>query len=81
MTDDRRIGAAIRYIKPSMKQQSGDRSLVALVSGQDGHGHFTVAGPPVGRLADADFDRCRRDSAIKRRVLYEGVDASAGKRY
>ena len=29
-TDDRRIGAAIRYIKPSMKQRSGDKSLVAL---------------------------------------------------
>ena len=80
-TDDRRIGAAIRYIKPSMKQQSGDRSLVALVSGQDGYGHFTVAGSPAGRLAEADFDRCRRDAELKRRVLYQGTDANQGKRY
>ncbi|HJM01895.1 MAG TPA: phytanoyl-CoA dioxygenase family protein, partial [Arenicellales bacterium] len=32
-TADRRIGSAIRYISTSMKQISGDRSLVALVSG------------------------------------------------
>lgn len=80
-TNHRRIGSAIRYIKPSMKQRSGDRTLVALVSGEDRYGHFTVAGPPEGRLAEADFERCRRDSAIKRRVLYEGADANQGKRY
>ena len=80
-TDDRRIGSAIRFIRPSMKQQSGDRSLVALVSGKDDYGHFTVAGPPRGRLSNEDFELCRRDTEIKRRVLYEGVDASAGKRY
>ena len=80
-TDDRRIGSAIRFIRPSMKQQSGDRSLVALVSGKDDYGHFTVAGPPRGRLSEEDFELCRRDTEIKRRVLYEGVDASSGKRY
>ena len=80
-TDDRRIGSAIRYIKPSMKQQSGDRSLVALVSGEDRYGHFTIAGPPDGRLAEEDFDLCRRDAELKRRVLYEGTDPSQGKRY
>jgi ectoine hydroxylase-related dioxygenase (phytanoyl-CoA dioxygenase family) len=80
-TNDRRIGAAIRYIKPSMKQRSGDRSLVALVSGDDRFGHFTIAGPPHGRLAEEDFELCRRDSEIKRRVLYEGADPSRGKRY
>jgi ectoine hydroxylase-related dioxygenase (phytanoyl-CoA dioxygenase family) len=80
-TNDRRIGAAIRYIKPSMKQHSGDRSLVALVSGEDRYGHFTVAGSPRGRLAEEDFELCRRDAEIKRRVLYEGADASRGKRY
>ena len=32
-TNDRRIGCAIRYIKPSMKQLTGDKSLVTLVSG------------------------------------------------
>ena len=30
---------------------------------------------------DEDFERCRRDAQIKRGFLYEGVDASRGKRY
>ena len=80
-TDDRRIGFAIRYIAPAMKQQSGDRSVVTLVAGEDRHGHFTVAGPPAGRLAEEDFALCRQDAEIKRRVLYEGVDPDRGKRY
>ena len=64
-----------------MKQRSGDRVLVALVSGEDRHGHFTIVGPPKGRLLEEDFELCRRDSEIKRRVLYEGADAGQGKRY
>ena len=80
-TNDRRIGVAIRFIKPSMKQRSGDRSLVALVSGEDRYGHFTIAEPPQARLSETDFDLCRRDAEIKRRVLYEGADANRGKRY
>lgn len=80
-TDDRRIGVAIRYIKPSMKQKSGDRSLVAHVSGEDRYGHFTVAQTPKGRLLESDFELCRQDSAIKRRVLYEGATQGGGQRY
>lgn len=77
----RRIGSAIRYIKPSMKQRSGDRSLVALVSGEDRFGHFTIAAPPRKRLDPDDFECCREDSLIKRRVLYEGADIKKGNRY
>lgn len=80
-TDDRRIGSAIRYIKPSMKQESGHRPLVALVSGEDRHGHFTIAEPPKGRLTDDDFDICRRDAALRKQLLYVGADVSKAKRY
>lgn len=80
-TTDRRIGVAIRYITPAMQQRSGDRSLVTLVSGEDRYGHFTVTGPPKGRLHADDFELCRRDAEIKRRVLYEGADPQRGKRY
>ena len=80
-TNDRRIGCAIRYIKPSMKQLTGDRSLVTLVSGIDNHRNFTISGKPNGRLNKTDFQLCAIDSKIKRRVLYDGVDASKGKRY
>ena len=63
-----------------MKQQSGDRPLVALVSGEDRHGHFTIAEPPKGRLTDEDFEICRRDAALKKRLLYVGVESSKAKR-
>lgn len=64
-TNDRRIGLAIRYIKPSMKQTSGARTLVALVSGEDKFGHFTIVGPPRGRLAEQDFELCRKDAQMR----------------
>ncbi len=82
-TDDRRIASAIRYIRPSMKQSSGEKTLVALVAGEDNHGNFEVAGPPLGRLHEEDFARCQRDTEIKRRLLYAGAEDQAlgGKRY
>jgi ectoine hydroxylase-related dioxygenase (phytanoyl-CoA dioxygenase family) len=69
-SDDRRIGAAIRYIKPSMKQKTGDRPLVTLVSGVDRFGHFTLAPSPRGRLSDEDFAMCRQDADLKKRLLF-----------
>jgi hypothetical protein len=72
-TNARRIGAALRYIAPSMKQISGDKLLVSHASGKDEYGHFNVAPPPAGRLLEEDFDRVRRNMAVKRGILYEGV--------
>ncbi len=69
-TSDRRIGSAIRYIKPSMKQNTGDRSLVSLVSGKDHFGNFKVAEPPKGRLLDEDFELCREDHELKKQLLF-----------
>ena len=69
-TDDRRIGSAIRYIKPSMKQDTGDRPLVSLVSGRDLFGNFKIADAPRGRLMDEDFELCRQDKALKQRLLH-----------
>lgn len=70
VSDDRRIGSAIRYIKPSMKQKTGDRPMVALVSGEDHFGHFTIADPPKGRLNPEDFEMCRQDAELKKRLLF-----------
>ena len=72
-TDSRRIGAALRYIAPSMKQVSGDKLLVSHVSGKDEYGHFNVAPRPAGRLLEEDFERIRRNMEVKRGILYKGV--------
>lgn len=73
-TDDRRIGAAIRYIVPEMKQKSGGRPLVALVKGEDRFNHFTIAGSPKGRLSESDFEMCRKDAKLRNKLLFEGVE-------
>lgn len=80
-SNDRRIGTAIRYIKPSMQQINGDRALVAHVSGQDEFDHFEVAQTPAGRLRPEDFEKCRADAIRKRKVLYQGVESTMGQRY
>ena len=81
VTGDRRIGSAIRYIAPTMRQTSGDKALVALVAGEDRCGNFAIAEPPKGRLLEEDFERVRADAAIRRRILFEGADPAKGKRY
>ena len=75
-TDDRRIGVAIRYIKPSMRQRTGQRWMARLACGEDRYGHFDLADPPRGRLHEADFERCRRDAAVRRETLFAGADPS-----
>ena len=72
-TRSRRAGIAIRYIAPSMRQVSGERLLVSLVSGKDEHRHFEVVPAPAGRLLEEDFDRARRNTEMKRGILYKDV--------
>lgn len=79
-TDDRRIGAAIRFITPDMQQKTGEKSLVAHVSGEDRYGNFTVAPPLSGRLAEAEFELVRADAALKSRLLYQGAGDKGRKR-
>ena len=72
-TGSRRLGVAIRFIAPSMRQVSGERLLVSHVSGEDRHGHFEHMPAPAGRLLTEDFDRARRNADMKREILYKGV--------
>ena len=74
-TNQRRVGIAIRYVAPSMKQTSGDKLLVSLVSGKDDYGHFEHMPAPAGRLLDADFEYARRNTEMKKAILYAGVKA------
>ena len=72
-TNERRLGVAIRFVAPSMKQVSGDRLLVSHVSGRDEYGHFEIMPPPAGRLLTEDFERARRNTEMKHDILYRGV--------
>ena len=79
-TDDRRIGVAIRYVRPTMRQRTGERWMARLACGEDRYGHFDLADPPRGRLHEADFERCRRDAAVRRGTLFAGADPSRNSR-
>lgn len=72
-SDDRRIGVAIRYIRPSMRQETGDKSLVTLVHGRDDYGNFKITDAPKSRMSETDLALCREDTEIKRRILYKGA--------
>jgi ectoine hydroxylase-related dioxygenase (phytanoyl-CoA dioxygenase family) len=74
-TNERRLGVAIRYVAPSMKQTSGDKLLVSQVAGKDEYGHFEVMPPPAGRLRQEDFEFARRNTEMKKAILYKGVKA------
>jgi len=45
-SNDRRIGFAIRYIKPSMRQAGGETGVATLVQGDDCYHHFELAPRP-----------------------------------
>ena len=72
-TNARRVGLAIRFVAPSMKQVSGEKLLVSHVSGRDEYGHFELMPPPAGRLLEEDFERARRNTEMKRDILYKNV--------
>lgn len=72
VSSDRRIGVAIRYIDPAMKQVQGQKPLARLVSGADRFGNFRLTEPPSGRLTDADFNRCQADLALREAFLLNG---------
>ena len=71
---DRRIGFAIRYIPPDVRQVRSEQDSAALVRGVDTHGHFELEPEP-----EQDFDP--RAVAFhkwaeeeRRKILYHGTD-------
>jgi non-haem Fe2+, alpha-ketoglutarate-dependent halogenase len=72
-TDDRRIGFAIRYIPPNVRQLKV-RDSAMLVRGRDTHGHFDLEPEPRADLDEAAL-AAHRD-AVERSVkaLYTGTD-------
>lgn len=72
-SDDRRIGLAVRYIKPSMRQTSGVKTIAVLARGEDRFGNFELAERPTGGFAKADIDRCREAFRRRDEILYDGA--------
>ena len=70
---DRRIGLAIRYITPDMKQTIAEKTDAVLVAGVDNHNHFNLQDAPKSVLHTDDIAAVMRNNAIKERFLMAGV--------
>ncbi len=76
---DRRIGLAIRYLAPSMRQRSGRSTFARLVAGEDRFGHFQLLEAPTGVMSPHDVENARRATAVQEQIGYEGATGE-GKR-
>ena len=77
---ERRIGVAIRYISPSMRQTDGTRTLATLVSGTDRFGHFELTPPPSGVLMNEDVARAERAEDLRVPILYRTATKAGHRR-
>ncbi len=72
-TDGRRIGVALRYIAPHVRQGNGERDSAMLVRGEDRYGNFVHEQPPRSDM-DADaLAEHRRIMRLRQDILYDGV--------
>jgi hypothetical protein len=73
----RRIGLAIRYIPPSVRQVIGKRDYAALVRGEDRFGHFDAPPRPKADFAEDAVAFARRALADVESYIYEGAKPDA----
>ena len=72
-TDDRRIACVIRYIRPDMAPEAGERGNAVLVRGEDRHGNFDHTPAPHGYFepdAMALYDEIRVEQS---KVMMKGA--------
>ncbi len=76
-SDDRRIACVIRYIRPDMAQQVGDKDYAMMARGEDRHGNFIHVPQPTenfGADAMALYDEIR---AAQSKVMMKGATKKA----
>jgi non-heme Fe2+,alpha-ketoglutarate-dependent halogenase len=72
---DRRIGFAIRYMAPHVRQMYGSDSAT-LVRGEDPYGHFVPEPAPEADLDAAALAAHKAITATQRAILYRGTDTA-----
>ncbi len=72
-SDDRRIGVAIRYVAPHVRQINGDQDSALLCRGEDTHGNFIHETAPEADMDAAARAEHARIMAFRQGVLYKGV--------
>ncbi len=74
-TDDRRIGLALRYIRPDMQQVAGPRDCAMHIAGSDAYGNFEPIPEPARPLDPICLAAAREVRVAKEQFLFRGVDA------
>lgn len=72
-SDDRRIGVALRYIAPHVRQLNGERDSAMLLRGEDCFGHFVHEKPPRHDMDAAALAEHARIMQLRQDILYDGV--------
>jgi len=75
-SDDRRIGIAMRYIAPYVRQVNGERDSAMLVRGEDLYGNFVHEKPPRHDMDAEAMAEHARIMALRQSILYDGVDGA-----
>jgi non-heme Fe2+,alpha-ketoglutarate-dependent halogenase len=74
-SDDRRIGFAINYVSPDMRQVVAKDDFAMLARGEDRYGHFSLVPPPDDDLSEAALAWHLRVHTAQNQALYQGVGA------
>ncbi|MDA0997079.1 MAG: phytanoyl-CoA dioxygenase family protein [Proteobacteria bacterium] len=72
-SDARRIGIAVRYIAPHVRQIHAENDSAWLVRGDDTDGNFIHEAPPMADMDAAAMAEHERIMKLRQGVLYKGV--------
>ena len=76
-SDDRRIAAVIRYVRPDVRQQVGERDYALLVRGEDRLGNFEPMHVPDGLFTPHDLKRYDEITAEQAKAKMAGAKAQS----
>lgn len=73
ISDDRRIGAVVRYCRPDIAQTTGKTDYAALVRGKDTHHNFTHMPAPTADFAPESLTLYDEIRAAQAQVMMKGA--------
>ncbi len=77
-SDDRRIGFAIRYVNPNVRQEVAERDYAMLARGVDRHGQFVNFAPPGGLFSPASLELHEQIRVDQAKALAAGASEAVG---
>ena len=72
ISNDRRIGIAIRYLNPKIKQIHADKDYAILARGEDKYNHFMKYEPPTSLFSKKDLDFHLHLRKVQSKALTKG---------